>query len=109
MTGKWTRVIGGIVLAVALALTSVQTSAQPAAPPPLTDIQRLTMQNALLRVEAADYKRQLAQGEYERARQEATALYASLQVEGYTLDLQTMTRVKTPAPVKAPASPSPPK
>jgi hypothetical protein len=59
--------------------------------PALTEVQRLQVQNVLLRIELAQRTIQQAQADFEKARTDATALMQGLQVPGYTLDLQTLT------------------
>jgi hypothetical protein len=95
--------IAAVFSSLALTQTPPPKPAPPPAPPTLTEVQRLTLQNALLRVQLAESRLQLAQTEFERARVEATSLLTSLQVPGYAFDLQTLTYTKAPAqPPKGP-------
>lgn len=86
-----------LIAALAGTVADGQAPPSPAKSPVVTDVQRLTLQNALLRVQLAESRVQLAQSEFERARGEAANLLTSLQVPGYTLDLQTFTYQKAPA------------
>lgn len=102
-----TRIVLALALVVSLgagaALAQNKTAPTSAAAPQLTDVQKLQVQNALLRLEAAQLRATLAQGDVEKARAEGSQLVAALNVPGYELDLQTLTYVKTPEPVKTPA------
>lgn len=71
---RLSALIAALLLA-GMAWTSAQTG------PILTDVQVLRIQNAILKV-------QLAQSELERAKESANVLIQSLQVKGYTLDLE---------------------
>jgi hypothetical protein len=82
------------ILALVLLMLTV-ASAQTQAPL-LTDVQRLQIQNAVLRV-------QLAQSELQRVTEAANALIHSLQKPGYTLDLDKF--VYVPVPTKEPPDP----
>jgi hypothetical protein len=64
-----------------------------ARPPTITDVQRLTLQNAVLRM-------RLAQAEFDKARDEAAILLVELQKPGWVFDQQTMTYTKAPDPKK---------
>lgn len=81
----------GLVVAVAIVLTMVLSAQEskpaPEVAPTITDVQRLTLQNAVLRM-------RLAQVEFDKARDEAGALLVSLQKPGWTFDQQTMTYTK---------------
>lgn len=77
------------------ALLTVQSSA-----PTVSAEQRLTLQNISLRMQLAEARAQLAQADYNKARDEAAALLASMQVPGYVLDPATL--VYTVAPKKEP-------
>lgn len=67
---------------------------QPPAPPALTEIQKLQLQNIAQRIEIAQLRYQAAQREFDGAREDLTKLMATLKVEGYTLDLATLTYQK---------------
>lgn len=73
--------------------------------PALTDVQKLQIQNVAQRMEIAQLRAQQAQRDFESARAEAEKLIASLQVQGYTLDLQTMTYQAVPKPAELPKEP----
>lgn len=87
-----------ITLVVAMCCCSAVSPAQQQKPE-LTDAQRLKLQNAMQQVEITQLRMALAQREADQARQEAQALLKTLIVEGWSLDLSTMTYVKK-APVK---------
>jgi predicted negative regulator of RcsB-dependent stress response len=61
------------------------------ADPVLAEVDKLKVQNVLLRIELAQRTIQQAQADFEKARTEAQSLIQGLQVPGYTLDLQTLT------------------
>lgn len=102
-----TRIVLALALVVSLgaaaALAQNQTAPASAAAPQLTDVQKLQVQNALLRLEAAQLRATLAQADVDKARADGSQLVAALNVPGYELDVQTLTYVKTPEPVKTPA------
>jgi hypothetical protein len=81
------------VAALILALSVTAQEPKPAAPdlkpPAITDVQRLTLQNAVLRM-------RLAQAEFDKARDEAALLLVELQKPGWVFDQQTMTYTKAP-------------
>ena len=74
----------------------VQTSA-----PTVSDLDKQKVQTLALRIENAQLKAQAAQRDFDQARSDLAALVQSLQREGFTLDLQTLTYTKKPEP-KAP-------
>ncbi len=61
------------------------------APPTLSEIEKLKIDNLAKRLEIAQLKAQNAQADFDKARTEITALVQSLQKDGYDLDLQTFT------------------
>jgi len=112
------------VMMVVLCAVAVHAQDKPAAPasvvpqdagakaadvkaaPTMTEIQKLTFLNLAKDIELAQLKAQAAQAAFTRAQAEIQQLIASLQVEGYTLDLQTLAYTKkSPEPAKAPAKP----
>lgn len=58
--------------------------------PTVSAEQRLTLQNISLRMQLAEARAALAQAEYNKAREDAAALLATMQVVGYTLDPSTL-------------------
>lgn len=74
---------------------------QASAPPSLTEVQKLQIQNLAQRIELAQLRARIAESEFNAARQELQAKIATLQVDGYRLDLETMAYVPNP--------PAPPK
>jgi hypothetical protein len=80
-----------VIWLLALALLVVQA---PAPAPALSEVDRLKLQNIAQRIEIAQLKYQAAQREFEGARGDLTKLMEALKVEGYTLDLATMTYQK---------------
>lgn len=59
--------------------------------PTLTELERLRMTNALLVTELAKLRSEQARRDYEQAVEDARALVRTLQRDGFTLDLQTLT------------------
>jgi hypothetical protein len=81
--------------------------AKAAAPAPtLTDVQKLTLQNVLLRIELAQRQAQQAQSDFDKARTEAQQLVSSLQVPGYDLDIAGL-KYTPMKPAEPPAVPAP--
>jgi hypothetical protein len=76
------------------AITAQDTA--PKAAPSLTQEQKLTLQTIAQRIEIAQLKAQQAQSDFDRARQDLAASLKALQVEGYTLDLNTLSYTKKP-------------
>jgi len=77
----------------------IQTGTVPAdqlKPPTLSETNTLKLRASIQQVEIAQLKMQLVQQEFTRAREAAQTLIQSLQVEGYTLDLDRMVYVPTP-------------
>lgn len=68
--------------------------------PVLTEVQKLQLQNLTQRLEIAQLRMQAAQADFQAARTEIETLVKSLQVEGYNLDLQSLTYTKKPPPEK---------
>lgn len=66
-----------------------------AKPPMLSEVQKLQVQNAVLRF-------QLAQAQLQDAQREAAALIQSLQVAGWTLDVNSLTYSPAPKPERKP-------
>jgi len=86
-------------LAIALILsTTVGLFAQDVKAPTVSDMQKLKVQNLALRLDNAQLRAQVAQADYEKTRIELTTMIQSLQVEGYDLDLQTLTYTKKTSP-----------
>ena len=71
-------------------------------PPVLTEIQKLTIQNLIQRIEIAQLRAQAATEAFERAREEITMLMQSLQVPGYNLSLERLEYTKKAEPKKEP-------
>ena len=84
--------IAGLALALAV---FVGQAATPPTPAPLSDVQKLTILTTVQRLEIAQLRAQAAQRELE-------GLLKSLQLPGYTLDLNTLTYVpqRPSAPTK---------
>ena len=59
--------------------------------PTLTELERLKVTNALLVTELAKLRSEQARRDYEQAVEDARALVRTLQRDGFTLDLQTLT------------------
>lgn len=59
--------------------------------PELSEVDKLKVQNVLLRIELAQRAAQQAQTDFDRARTEATTLLQGLQKPGFELDLQALT------------------
>lgn len=86
------------VLVCALALTASVPTAQDDKTPKLTDVQRLTVVATVQRAELAQQRLENAQLRAQAAARDVDVLLKSLQVQGYTLDLETMAYVpKAPA------------
>ncbi len=97
----WIYRFGMFGVVIGLALAAVAFSTYPTfardevkAPPPLTETQRLQVQNMLQRIQIAQLQVQAAQREFETTRADAQKLFTSLAVDGYELDLQTYQYVK---------------
>ena len=79
------------VLAVTLCLLVASPLVGQTQAPTLTEVDRLRMTNALLVTELAKLRSEQARREYEQAVEDARALVRTLQRDGFTLDLQTLT------------------
>lgn len=79
------------VLAVTLCLLVASPLVGQTQAPTLTELERLRMTNALLVTELAKLRSEQARREYEQAVEDARALVRTLQRDGFTLDLQTLT------------------
>lgn len=66
--------------------------------PTLTDIQKLTVQNAVLLLEVARLRAENAIKEFETARTAMATVTKDLEVEGYELNLQTLSYSPRPSP-----------
>lgn len=77
-----------------MACASFAQTPTPPTTPTLTEVQRLQLQTVSQRIELAQLRAQAAQVEYDKARNDLQALLKSLQKDGYTLDLQTLTYTK---------------
>lgn len=80
-----------------IATALAQAPAKPVAPvaevkalPTLSEVQKLQIQNVLLRIELAQRTMQQAQTDFDKARTEAQTLISGLQVPGYDLDIAGM-------------------
>jgi len=78
-----------LVLALCLLVASPLVGQTQA--PTLTELERLRMTNALLVTELAKLRSDQARRDYEQAVEDARALVRTLQRDGFTLDLQTLT------------------
>ena len=70
------------------------------ADPVLSEIDKLKVQNVMLRIELAQRQAQQAQADFDKARGEAQTLIMGLQVPGWELDLQLFTYKPKPPEVK---------
>jgi hypothetical protein len=84
-------------LVLVAALLSATVQAQPVAPS-LTEVQKLQVQLALSRLEAAQMRLQLASDEFQRARLEAQDMLASLDKPGWRLNIQKFEYEVKPEP-----------
>lgn len=82
-----------LIIVVSLgAVLFAQSVEKPASSPPsLSEVQRLQIQTLSQKLELAQLRAQLAQRDFDDARNEITRLVATLQVKGYTLDPNTWT------------------
>jgi hypothetical protein len=78
-------------LVVAALVLAIQTA--PPTAPTLTELQKLQLQVLTQRIEIAQLRAQAVEREFADARTEFAAKYASLKVDGYRLDLQSLTYV----------------
>lgn len=79
------------VLAVTLCLLVASPLVGQTQAPTLTEVDRLRMTNALLVTELAKLRSEQARRDYEQTVEDARALVRTLQRDGFTLDLQTLT------------------
>lgn len=79
------------VLAVTICLLVASPLVGQTQAPTLTELERLRMTNALLVTELAKLRSEQARRDYEQAVEDARALVRTLQRDGFTLDLQTLT------------------
>jgi hypothetical protein len=89
----WCAVVIAAVLTFGVSAQEPKSVAAEPKPPAITDVQRLTLQNAVLRM-------RLAQAEFDKARDEAALLLVELQKPGWVFDQQTMTYTKASDPKK---------
>ena len=87
------------LVACLLAISAIGTTAQDEAPR-LTDTQRLTFQTLSQQIEIAQLRAQLAQRDFDAARDAIGKLVLSLRIDGYTLDLATLTYRPNPQETK---------
>jgi len=90
--------IAGLVLGALLAFVVIAAPQGPS----LTEVQRLQIQNLTQRLELAQLRAQAAQHDFDEARAALTTLLKSLEVDGYDLDVGTLTYRKKPDPPKGP-------
>jgi len=97
----------GFWLPLAACVAYAQEKPKPApvvaavkADPTLTEVQKLQIQNVMLRIELAQRQAQQAQADFDKARGEAQTLIQGLQVPGYDLDLQALAYKPKPPEVK---------
>lgn len=83
----------GIALVVAAVVLVLTWAAQAATEerPTLNETQRLQIANIAQAMEIAQLKAQAAQRDFTQAQEQLRGLVQSLQREGFTLDLQTLT------------------
>jgi hypothetical protein len=95
--GLWVGILAVTLLVsgAARAQAPAETPSEPA-PPTLSEVDRLRLQNAILAVELAELRRTQAIADAQRVLQ-------ALQVPGYTLDLERLVYV----PVAPPEAPTP--
>jgi hypothetical protein len=75
----------------------------PAKAPEVSEASKLRLQTFAQQIEIAQLRAQLAQADYEKSQAALDALVRALQVDGYALDLRTLTYSKrTEAPIDAP-------
>lgn len=79
------------VLSVTLCLLLASPLVGQTQAPTLNELERLRMTNALLVAELAKLRSEQARRDYEQAVEDARALVRTLQRDGFTLDLQTLT------------------
>lgn len=94
-----------VIVVVLFAAQMVSMSARPQTdvnptPPVLTDMQRLQFRSLSQQLEIAQLKAQLAQHDFDAARDAIGKLVLSLRIDGYTLDLATLTYRPNPQETK---------
>lgn len=80
--------LGGLVVAL---LVIVSQTAPRGATPVVTELQRLQVETLTQKIELAQLRAQAAQRDFDDARLKLTALLKTLEVEGYDLDVATLT------------------
>lgn len=80
-----------LVLPILLVLDQMPTES-----PTLSEVNRLKLQEAVHRMEIAQLKAQIAQRDFDTAKTDYDALMGTLKIEGWTLDLSTLTYQKVP-------------
>lgn len=95
MTPKRLSTIQIIVFIVALFATAV-FAGQDAKGPALNEVQKLQLQNAAQKMEITQLRAQAALREFEKSKDDLMQMMKGLKVEGYTLDLQSMSYQKEP-------------
>jgi len=80
-----------LILAVTLCLLLASPLVGQTQAPTLTELERLKVTNALLVTELAKLRSEQARRDYEQAVEDARAIVRTLQRDGFTLDLQTLT------------------
>jgi len=93
-----TRTLAVVCVLLALGQSLPRETPPVPQPPTLTEIQKLQLTNAVQRVQIAQLQVQAAQTDLQQAGAAAQTLVASLKVDGYELDLQTLAYKKTPPP-----------
>jgi hypothetical protein len=83
----------------ALLLALLLTQA-PSKEPVLSEVNRLQLQNHLQRLEISQLKAQAALRDFEVAKTDLSRLMEKLKVDGYNLDVTTMTYTPVPKVVK---------
>jgi hypothetical protein len=91
-----------LLLAICLVVATVSAQSPssegppPLVPPPpsLSELNRLKLQNVVHRMEIAQLRSQVAERDFQTAKSEYDELMKALAIEGYTLDLQSLTYQK---------------
>lgn len=99
MTPRRYIACAGVLLVLGLAgVARGQTTSAPT----LSDVDRLSLQNLALVMEVAKLRAEVAQRDYDQARERLRALVQAAERPGYVLDLQTLTYQPAPASHEAP-------
>ena len=99
---RLTLALVAVLLLVTAGTAQTPAPSTPAAKPPeLSEVQRLKIQTLAQRIELAQLRYQMAQKDFDAAREELQTMVKGLQVDGYTLDLQNFIYTKNP-PATAP-------